>query len=134
MRAKAIAELMTCHSERARSEGWRDADAVHECAAVGTQRGGADFGGGRVLAGGGSRFLDRMICGGELAAEFESFGAVSPDQEAVVTDAREAAGEDLQQKAAHELLRLKPHDLPAPVAPIVLVGERDLVVADGYEP
>ena len=107
---------------------------MSERGAVWIRRGGAGFGGGGVLAGEGSRFFDRMICGGELAAELESFGAASPGHEAVVTNAMEAAGEDMQQKAAHELLRLKPHDLPPPVAPIVFVGQRDLVVADGYEP
>ena len=43
-----------------------------------------------------------------------------------MTNAMEASGEDMQQKAAHELLRLD--HCPVPVAPIVLVGERDLVV------
>jgi hypothetical protein len=55
-------------------------------------------------------------------------------EEAVVTDAVEAVGQDVEEKAADELVRGEAHDGFATVATIVLVRERDFVVADGHQP
>ena len=113
---------MTCRSGRA---GWRrgdDANAAHDGAAVGALQGGAGFDG-RLLASGRVRFF-RLIGAGELSAEFESFASVSSGQEAVVANAMEAVGQNVQQKAADELVRRKAHDPLAAVAAIVFVAER----------
>jgi hypothetical protein len=44
-----------------------------------------------------------MIYSGEFATEFELFVAVSPGQEAVMTDAVKTVRKHVQQKAANEL-------------------------------
>ena len=51
-----------------------------------------------------------------------------------MTDAMEAVGQDVEEKAADELVRAQAHDAAASAAAIVLVGERDLLVIDGHEP
>jgi hypothetical protein len=64
-----------------------------------------------------------MIYTGEFATEFELFVAVSPGQEAVITDAVKTVGKHVQQKTANELIRREAHDAGAAVAAIVFVGQ-----------
>ena len=49
-------------------------------------------------------------------------------------DAMEAVGQDVEEKAADELVRSEPHDAFASGAAIVPVGERHVIVVDGDEP
>ena len=70
----------------------------------------------------------------QVAHAREGLASVAFGEEAVVTDAVEAVGQDVEEKAADELVRGKPHDAAAPAAAIVLVGERHLIVVDGDEP
>ena len=51
-----------------------------------------------------------------------------------MADAVEAVGQDMEEKAADELVRRKPHDAAAAAATIVLVGERHVIVVDGEKP
>ena len=48
-----------------------------------------------------------------------------------MTDAMEAVGQDVEEKATDELVRGKPHDAAAAAAAIILIGERHLIVIDG---
>ena len=72
--------------------------------------------------------------GGKPTTEREPFLAVAPGQKAIMTDAVKAVGEDMQQKAADELVGREAHDPTAPLAAIVLVGESDIVVAGCDQP
>ena len=51
-----------------------------------------------------------------------------------MTGAVEAVGEDVEEKAADELVRGKPHDAAAAAAAIILIGERHVIVVDGDKP
>jgi len=51
-----------------------------------------------------------------------------------MTNAVEAVGKDVQQKAANELIRLEAHDSFAAVAAIVFVSEGDFLIAHRDEP
>src|SRR5512137_221703 len=114
--------------------GRNDADAAHESAAVGAWEGGANCDGRRILAGADLR-LDRMFGGGsEPMTEREQLLAVAPGQEAIMADAVKAVREDMQQKAANELVGREAHDPTAPLAAIVLVRESDVVVAGCDQP
>jgi hypothetical protein len=64
----------------------------------------------------------------------EGVASVAFGEEAVVTDAVEAVGQDVEEKAADELVRGKPHDAASASAAIVLVRERHMIVVDGDEP
>ena len=70
----------------------------------------------------------------QSAHALEVPGAVRTGEKAVMTDSVEAVGQDVREKAADKLVRGEPHDAFAPGAAIILVGERHLAVADGYEP
>ena len=63
----------------------------------------------------------------ERAGRRDVVGAVGVGEEPVVADAVEASGQHVQQKAPDELVRVKPHRLPAarPVDAIVFPAERD---------
>ena len=108
------------------------ADAAHEAAAIRAE--------GERLAG----FVRLGLPGGgglagrpglnEVAHVREGLASVAFGEEAIVTDAVKAVGQGVEEKAADELVRGKPHDAFAPAAAIVLVGERDMIVVDGDEP
>ena len=63
----------------------------------------------------------------ECAGRRDVLGAVGVGEEPVVADAVEALGQHMQEKAADELVRVKPHRLPAvrTVDAIILPAERD---------
>ena len=67
----------------------------------------------------------------ELACSRDRLGAIAGGEQAVVTDAMEAVGQDVEEKATDELVRGKPHDAAAAAAAIILIGERHLIVIDG---
>jgi len=70
----------------------------------------------------------------QLANAREVLASVAFGEEAVVTDAVEAVGQDVEEKASDELVRGEAHDARAPALPIVLVAEGDFVVGDVDEP
>jgi hypothetical protein len=70
----------------------------------------------------------------QVAHVREGVASVAFGEEAVVTDAVEAVGQDVEEKAADELVRGKPHDAASASAAIVLVRERHMIVVDGDEP
>ena len=70
----------------------------------------------------------------QVAHAREGLASVALGEEAVVTDAVEAVGQDVEEKAADELVRGKPHDAAATAAAIVFVGERHVIVVDGDDP
>src|SRR5689334_20085778 len=74
-----------------------------------------------LRAGGRRGDLEECTGGGDV------LGAVGRGKEPVVADAVEALGQHVQQEAPDELVRLKPHRLPAvgSVAAIVLPTERN---------
>jgi len=78
------------------------------------------------------------LAGGSVAQQVaparEGLASIALGEEAVVTDAVEAVGQDMEEKAAGELAWGKPHDAASAAAAIVLVGERHLIVVDGDEP
>jgi len=108
------------------------ADAAHETAAIRAR---------------GERPASVFVClwlasGGGLAGRLdpkqvahtrEGLASVALGEEAVVTDAVEAVGQDVEEKAADELVRGKPHDAAATAAAIAFVGERHVIVVDGDE-
>jgi hypothetical protein len=64
----------------------------------------------------------------------EVFTAVALGEKAVMPDAVKAVGEDMQEKAAQELMRAKPYDAASPASAIVLVAKRHLGVGDVDQP
>ena len=70
----------------------------------------------------------------QVAHVREGVASVAFGEEAVVTDAVEAVGQDVEEKAADELVRGKPHDAASASAAIVLVRERHMIVVDGDDP
>jgi len=85
------------------------------------------------LAGGGVGLAGRLDLKQVVHAR-EGLASVALGEEAVVTDAVEAVGEDVEKKAADERVRGKPHDAAATAAAIIFVGERHVIVVDGDEP
>jgi len=86
---------------------------------------------GRVVAIGDLIVLRRH--GEQLAGSGEVLGAPAIGGQPVVADAMEAARQDVDEKAAHELLGCEGHDL-GPVAalgPVVLPLEGDAVLGEG---
>src|SRR5207249_9647324 len=59
--------------------------------------------------------------------------AAAVGEEAVVTDAYEPPGQEVEEEAAQELDATEGHDALAAVVTIVLPGERDLLGAHGHE-
>ena len=70
----------------------------------------------------------------QLSHTDELFASVALGEEAVVANAVKAVGQDVEEKAADELVRGETHDAAAAAAPIILVGERHFIVVDGDEP
>ena len=70
----------------------------------------------------------------QVAHARENLASVALGEEAVVTDAVEAVGQDVEEKAANELVRGKPYDAAAAAAAIVFVGERHVIVVDSDKP
>ena len=68
----------------------------------------------------------------QLTGACDGVGASSLGEQAVVADAVEALGQDVDQKAADELVRCERHHLVAIGAfdPIVLVFEADIVFVE----
>ena len=82
-----------------------------------------------------------LICGLVGPLDFEqranageALASVAFGEEAVVPDAVKAVGQNVEEKAADELVRGKPHDAAAPAAAIILVGERHFIFVDGDDP
>jgi hypothetical protein len=75
----------------------------------------------------------RRRYGQELAGVSDAGLAGRAGEQAVMTDAMEAAWQDMQQEAADELVRLERHDLLAlrTWAAIILVPERDAIFVEG---
>jgi hypothetical protein len=55
-------------------------------------------------------------------------------EEAIVADTMETVREDVQQKAADELIGCGRHHLGLPVCPVVLQGETDLAIGERDQP
>jgi hypothetical protein len=109
------------------------ADTPHETAAIGTD--GAWPAGVLVclcVAGGNVGLAGRLDVK-QVAHARQGPGSVALGEKAVVTDAMEPVGQDVEEKAADELVRGKPHDAGAAAA-IILVGERHVIVVDGDKP
>src|SRR5215469_5461460 len=70
----------------------------------------------------------------QVAHVREGLASVALGEKAVVTDAVEAVGQDVEEKAANELVRGKPHDAASSGLAIILVGERHVIVVDGDKP
>ena len=106
-------------------------DDDHRGAAVRADEGG--------LAAGHRRRRRRRRCGGDdvqqLACLGEMLAAAGVGEQAVVADAVEAAGQDVQQEAAHELVGLERHGLVprAALGPIVLPAEGDAALVHGEQ-
>lgn len=71
----------------------------------------------------------------ECAGDRDVLGAVGVGKEPVVADAVEALGQHVHQEAPDELVRVKPHSLPAAraVDAVVLPAERNGAVVGGNE-
>ncbi len=69
----------------------------------------------------------------ELSAASEFFLAVAVAEETIIAQAHESPGQDVQQEAANELLRIQGHLFLFPVVGIVLVKETDLVIFDAEQ-
>jgi hypothetical protein len=106
------------------------ADAPHETAAVraDSERLASVFV--CLWLAGGVRLAGRLELK-QAAHTRERLVSVALGKEAVVTDAMEAVGQDVEEKATDELVRGKPHDAAAAAAAIILIGERHLIVIDG---
>jgi len=114
------------------------ADAAHEAAAIRADSG--RLAGvfvclwlGVRLAGGVVGLAGRLDLK-QVAHPREGLASVTLGEEAVVTDAVEAVGQNVEEKAADQLVRGQPHDAASAAAAIVLVGKRRLIVVDGDEP
>src|ERR1700747_1437576 len=85
-------------------------------------------------AAGGGRDLGRRHVQ-ELARGREMLGLGGSGEQPVVADAGEALWQHVQQEAADDLMRVKPHRLPAgwAVDAIILPAERDAGVVGGDE-
>ena len=70
----------------------------------------------------------------QVAHAGEGLAPVALGKEAVVTDAGEAVGQDMKEKASDELVRGKPHEAASAAAAIVLEGERHVFVVECDEP
>lgn len=70
----------------------------------------------------------------QLTHARELLAAIGFGQETVVPNAVEAVGQDVEEKAANELVRGEPHDAALAAAAIVLVTKRHFRVGDGDEP
>ncbi len=66
----------------------------------------------------------------ELAAAGQLGLAAMVAEQSIVADALEAVGQDMQQEASDELVRVEGHDLAATVVPVVLPAEGDGAVPD----
>jgi len=69
----------------------------------------------------------------QLTRASEVLSTVALGQKAVATNAVEAVGQNMEEKAADELVWGKAHDAAPSAAAIVLVGEGHLIVVDGDE-
>ena len=80
--------------------------------------------------------LDRCSDAQQLAGERHGVLVRRTGEQAVMPDAMEAARQDVDQKAADELVRRQRHDLLAfgPVAAIILVSERHTPLVEGNDP
>ena len=93
----------------------------------------------RGLATGYRRRRRRRRCGGDdvqqLACLGEMLAAAGVGEQPVVADAVEAAGQDVQQEAAHELVGLERHGLVprAALGPVVLPTEGDAALVHGEQ-
>src|ERR1700746_1310942 len=70
----------------------------------------------------------------QVAHASEGLASVALGEKAVMTNAVEAVGQNVEEKAADERVVGKPHDADAAAAAIILVGERHVIVVDGEEP
>jgi hypothetical protein len=70
----------------------------------------------------------------EPTTEREPLVAIAPGQKSIMADAVKAVGEDMQQKAANELVGREAHNPTASLAAIVLVRESDIIVAGCGQP
>jgi hypothetical protein len=66
----------------------------------------------------------------QRAGRRDALGAVGAGEEPVVADAMEALGQHVQQEAPDELVRMKPHRLPAE-GDAGVIGCNEAVVRDG---
>src|SRR3989440_4265693 len=74
--------------------------------------------------------------GEESAGQCNVVGPVGIGEEAIVTDAMKSVGQDMDQEAADELVRVERHKLIASVAlgPVILPFESDALAGEGDEP
>ena len=64
----------------------------------------------------------------------EALASIAFGEKAVVPDAVEAVGQDVQQEPSDELVRGEAHEAAAAAAAIIFVGERHMIVVDGDDP
>jgi len=104
-------------------------DHEHRCAALSAQEGGLGAtvigaARGRVCVRRRRRLMEQHAGGGDIVF------AVRVGEDAVVADAMEAGGQDMQQEAAHELCGGQGHGFlaGAPVFAVVLPAERNAAI------
>src|SRR5262245_47161288 len=66
----------------------------------------------------------------QLADAGELYRAITIGKEAVMADALEAVGQNVEQKAADELSRCKCHELDARAVAVVLPAEGNMIIGD----
>ena len=82
---------------------------------------------------GGSGGSMRAVVPSRLAATFERSTPSAVGEESEVADANQAAGQDVQQEAAQELIGGNGHDLLLAAVGIVPPAEGDAIVLEGHE-
>jgi hypothetical protein len=88
-----------------------------------------------AVIGGGGAGLSLWLDLQEAAAERQLVGAVAVGEEAVMADTMESGRQNVQEKAAHELVGIERHQLLALVVmPVILPSEGNAVVLEGGQP
>src|SRR5271157_4021951 len=108
-----------------------EADAAHETAAIRADSEG--FAGICVRLWFGRRRWLGLVRGLMGPLDFEQLASAG-EVLASVAFGEEAVGQDVEEKAADELVRGKPHDAATAAAAIILVGERHFIFVEGDEP
>ena len=70
----------------------------------------------------------------EMATESEFFCAVAIGKEAVVADADEAVGQNMEKETSNELMCIERHGTPFPAVFVVSPGEGDLAIVHAQQP
>ena len=73
------------------------------------------------------------VVGEQALAEGQKFGAATSSEEAERADADKAARQDVEQKAAQELLRTERYDFLLTAVGIIFPAETNLVMLESHE-